>query len=223
VTNGLPTRRPVLVSDFDGTMTRLDFYQLARERLLPPNAPDWWGEYLAGRISHFEALHHIFASSAPGEAVLDGLTREMGLDPDLAGDLAALRAAGWEVVVVSAGCGWYIDRLLSRAGVALEVHANPGRVEEGRLWMEWPEGSPYFSPQTGIDKGKVVQTALDAGREVAFAGDGPPDLAPALLVPPGLRFARGFLADALTERGEAFHPFNRWSEVARTLCRESRA
>ena len=38
-----PTRK-VLVSDFDGTMTRRDFYQLVAERLLPPGTPDYWRE-----------------------------------------------------------------------------------------------------------------------------------------------------------------------------------
>jgi hypothetical protein len=42
-------------------------------------------------------------------------------------------------------------------------------------------------------------------------------LQPALLVRPELRFARGFLADALRERGESFRPFRRWSEIANEL------
>lgn len=33
---------PVLVSDFDGTMTRHDFYELAIERHLPASTPDYW-------------------------------------------------------------------------------------------------------------------------------------------------------------------------------------
>ena len=36
----------------------------------------------------------------------------------------------------------------------------------------------------------------------------------ALLVPPQLRFARGWLAGALSERGEGFQPFERWSQIA---------
>ena len=34
-----PTSK-ILVSDFDGTMTRRDFYQLVAERLLPPGTPE---------------------------------------------------------------------------------------------------------------------------------------------------------------------------------------
>jgi 2-hydroxy-3-keto-5-methylthiopentenyl-1-phosphate phosphatase len=50
-------------------------------------------------------------------------------------------------------------------------------------------------------------SALRAAEVVAFAGDGPPDLEPALRVRPDLRFARG-LAEALRVRGEAFQPFS---------------
>ena len=39
---GCPDLGRVLVSDFDGTMTRNDFYKLAVERLLPPDTPDHW-------------------------------------------------------------------------------------------------------------------------------------------------------------------------------------
>ena len=53
--------RSVLVSDFDGTMTRRDFFKLAIQQLLPPDGPDFWSEYRAGQITHFEALRRYFA------------------------------------------------------------------------------------------------------------------------------------------------------------------
>ena len=52
----------VLVSDFDGTMTQYDFYKLAIEFLLPADTPDYWVEYRAGTITHFEALRRYFAA-----------------------------------------------------------------------------------------------------------------------------------------------------------------
>jgi hypothetical protein len=36
-------------------------------------------------------------------------------------------------------------------------------------------------------------------------------------VQPQLRFARGWLAEALSERGERFYPFDRWSQIADQL------
>lgn len=119
-----------------------------------------------------------------------------------AGAVVELVRAGWKVVVTSAGCDWYIRRLLGEAGVEVEVHSNPGRFVEGRgLLMEVPAGSPYLSPTLGVDKAAVVRGCLAAGRPVAFAGDGYPDAGPARLVPDGLRFARDALAAVL--RAEA--------------------
>ena len=77
--------------------------------------------------------------------------------------------------------------------------------------------SPYFDANLGIDKAAVVRRALQAGRTVAFAGDGFPDAAAARLVPASLRFARADLALALRQEGLPFVPFERWSEVARAL------
>lgn len=218
--NAEPVRGPVLVSDFDGTMTRHDFYKLAIESLLPPDTPDYWAEYRAGRITHFEALRRYFAAIRAGEAEVLAVVGRMELDPELPAAVDALRQAGWAVVVTSAGCGWYIHRLLAAAGVEVEVHANPGRFEPGKgLVMEMPAGSPYLSANLGVDKTAVVRRFLADGRTVAFAGDGFPDAEPARLVPGDLRFARGDLADVLRRERLPFHPFESWSEIARALLR----
>mgnify|MGYP000914761037 CR=1 FL=1 len=206
----------VIVSDFDGTLTRHDVYQLIAERLLPAATPDYWSEYRAGRTTHFEALRGYFAAARGGEAELDRLLDDVDLEPNLPGLLSRLRAGGWDVVVVSAGCRWYIDRVLKRANVDLEVHANPGRIDpSGHLVMDLPDGSPYFSREYGIDKAAVVRAIKNVGKWVAFAGDGPPDLEAALLVTGTWRFARrsSALAEALEELGEPYQPFEAWSEI----------
>jgi 2-hydroxy-3-keto-5-methylthiopentenyl-1-phosphate phosphatase len=185
---------------------------------LPPEMPDYWQQYLDGRLTHFETLRAIFGSIRADEATVLAVVDRVGLDPDLPAALAELRRAGWEVIVASAGCDWYIRRLLDRAGVDVEVHANPGRFEAGEgLVMELPAGSPYFSATHGVDKAGVVRAALATGRPVAFAGDGFPDAEAAGLVPPELRFARGDLAGALRRAGLPFRPFEHWAEVARAL------
>jgi 2-hydroxy-3-keto-5-methylthiopentenyl-1-phosphate phosphatase len=213
-----PLDRAVLVSDFDGTMTQYDFYELIEERLSPQVTSERWNEYQSGRISHFEALRQIFGSCPGGEAELVRLVHAMAIDPHLAASVAALRGAGWEVLVASAGCEWYIRLLLKEAGVDLPVHANPGHLEGGRLVMERANASPFQSPRTGIDKAAVVRAAQQDGRTVAFAGDGPLDLEPALLVPAPFRFARDYLAETLRRKGEKYHPFDCWSDIARELC-----
>ncbi|MCI0704667.1 MAG: MtnX-like HAD-IB family phosphatase [Planctomycetia bacterium] len=208
----------VLVSDFDGTMTRHDFYKLVIESLLPSDTPDCWAEYRAGIITHFEALRRYFAAIRASEAEVLAVVERMELDPELPAAVEELRRAGWSVVVTSAGCEWYIRRLLGAAGVEVEVHSNPGRFETGKgLLMEMPTGSPYLSPMLGVDKKEVVRRQIADGRTVAFAGDGFPDAEPARLVPGDLRFARGDLANVLREEQLPFHPFETWGDIARVL------
>lgn len=205
----------VLVSDFDSTLTRFDFFHLIRARWPTPAGEDPWEDYVARRITHFEALRRIFARIRTSEADLGLLANDMELDSGLPDSLRRLHDHGWEVTVASAGCAWYIERLLKNADVSLTVHANPGTFDpvEGLL-MTLPTESRFFTESTGVDKSAVVRDALERSRTVAFAGDGRPDLAPCLLVPPDRRFARGWLAEALTERGEGFHPFEKWSQIA---------
>ena len=206
----------ILICDFDGTMTRRDFYQLVLKRV-SPGTPDYWGEYLAGKRTHFDAINAVFGAYRPGEPALVELISGMELDPDLFANIKDLKEAGWSVTVASAGCSWYIRKLLGEAASEITIHANPGVIDDERLLMVLPRESPFFSPTTGIDKAGVVRHALDSGALVAFAGDGPPDVEPSLLVPEGLRFATGFLAGELNCRGMGYRRFDRWSEVATAL------
>lgn len=104
-------------------------------------------------------------------------------------------------------------------GVSLRVHSNPGEFLPGKgLVLERPVDSEYYSVEYGIDKRKVVQQALGQYGRVAFAGNGPPDLTAALEAPAELRFARGWLAETLASRGDRFHTYRRWSEIAEFLC-----
>ena len=216
---GIPAAgRPVLVSDFDGTMTRYDFYDLVRRQWPLPPGDDPWENYVAGRCTHFEALAAIFGRLRCDEPALLALVNRMELDPTLPESARRLGAAGWEVVVASAGCEWYVLSLLRHAGLGFAVYANPGDFSSAHgLRMRRPEGSRFFSRSTGIDKAAVVRDALGRTADVAFAGDGRPDLAPALLVPGARRFARGWLAGELRARGEAFQPFDDWKQIADRL------
>lgn len=206
-----------LVSDFDGTITRFDFYDLVCQRF-PDIAGGYWAQYEAGKITHFEALRLIFAAIRAPEGALLEIIQRMEIEPDIAGSVQALRVKGWNVAVASAGCAWYISKLLAQKGVDIPVYANPGDyAPEKGLMMRLPDHSPFFSAELGVNKVAVVRDALNRCEKVAFAGDGRPDLAPALLVPPSRRFAKAWLAKKLTEISEPFIPFERWSDVARHL------
>jgi len=208
----------VLISDFDGTMTELDFYRVALSRL-PPRAAAPWERYEQGLTSHFEALALIFSRMRITQQELDAILAEMQLESGLAGAIERLEQNGWTLVIASAGCEYYIERILFRAGVEVMIHANPGSFMPGKgLFMKKQRNSPFHATETGIDKAAIVRWYQDRGVVTAFAGDGRPDLAPALLVAPEQRFAKGWLADELEKNHEPFVRIERWTEIAGYLC-----
>jgi 2-hydroxy-3-keto-5-methylthiopentenyl-1-phosphate phosphatase len=214
----MQARKKILVSDFDGTMTERDFFRVALSRL-PPGAAAPWECYEQGLTSHFAALAEIFSGLRVDQREFDALLTEMRVESDLAKTLDRLRQAGWSLVIASAGCVFYIERILHLTGIKAVIHANPGDFIPGQgLIMKPPLQSPFFAAETGIDKAAIVRHNLEQGLDTAFAGDGRPDLAPALLVLPERRFARGWLADELEGRGEPFVRFDRWRDIASRLC-----
>ncbi len=214
--------RAVLISDFDGTMTVNEFYLLTAERLLSEEALRPWDAYREGKITHFKALQTIFGQIRAKEEDLDALVRDMQPDPGLAEGIDRLQRAGWDVVVASAGCDWYIRRILQSLGVNITVYSNPGEYipSEGSLRMSMPPESPFTCEETGVDKAALVRFFRDQGARVAFAGDGYPDLPAALEVPASVRFARNALVEALEEQGESFRTFNAWTDIAAALLAE---
>jgi len=212
--------RRVFFSDFDGTMTDVDFFELVLASMRPALDEDPVAAFRRGELTLFEALRRVFAAIPLTEAEVQALLPELRPDPELTADVAGLAAAGWELHVVSAGSAWYIERLFAQLGIdaPVAVHANPGRFVAGRgLVMEHHADPRIARDDIGIDKAEVVRLFGADADVVAFAGNSPPDLAAARLVPAELRFARGSLAPELEALGLRYRPFARWHEVVGAL------
>jgi 2-hydroxy-3-keto-5-methylthiopentenyl-1-phosphate phosphatase len=208
----------LFVTDFDGTMTETDFYQLALERFTPSEAQYVWERYLRGELTLFETLQGIFSAIQSPEQEVAASLVDLGFDPQAAGAIGRLRQSGWDVVVASSGCEWYVRRVLAAAGINAVLHTNPGGfAESGGLEMRMPTNSPFFSDWAGISKAAIVRDALERFPVVAFAGDSTPDYEAAKLVPAGLRFARSHLAEHLEREGLEYRRYRRWSEIADML------
>src|SRR5262249_25593348 len=147
------------------------------ERHVPADTPDYFAQYVDGRITHFDAMAAYFAFMPTEDQPLEALLEASEADPDLGASAALLQRAGWELLVVSAGSSWYVERVLNRAGVAAAIYSNPGRLEKSRglVLEKLDTSSPYHSASVGIDKSAVVRHALQVAETVAFAGDGLPD------------------------------------------------
>jgi len=213
---------PILISDFDGTLTNRDYFQLILDRHSPPEAQEIWDGFKSGRLTHFEAIAGVFAALRTDLGGAEALVREMDPPPGLGPAVRRLQDAGWELQIASAGCGWYIERFLAWQGIEAEFHACPGEfAPEMGLVMRPATDSPFASAATGIDKPAVIRAALARDPVVAVAGDSGTDHAGILLVPAERRFARRWLADDLRAEGEGFHAFERWPEIVDILLAET--
>jgi 2-hydroxy-3-keto-5-methylthiopentenyl-1-phosphate phosphatase len=210
---------PILVTDFDGTFTRRDFFDLVLERHDPPGARALWDRFLAGQMTPFAGIAGVLGSLRTDEAGVAALLAAMDPPPGAAAAARALQAAGWEIVVASAGCRWYIERILADLGLEFTIHANPGWFAPDRgVVMEADSRSPYHDAALGLDKRAIVRAALARDPVVAFAGDSPLTDGPAArLVPPERRFATGQLARVFAADGTAHRSFATWPEIAGIL------
>lgn len=209
---------PILITDFDGTFTGRDFFDLILERHDPPGARAAWRRYLDGETTHCEGIGGVFASLRVDERAAAELVDALDPAPGTADAVRRLQAAGWQLAIASAGCRWYIDRLLEKLGVSLTVHAAPGvfTPETGLVMRPDPQ-APYFHPAVCVDKPAIVRDALLRDPVVAFAGDSDTDRAAALLVEPERRFAKGWLSRRFTDEGVPHHALRVWPEIADRL------
>ena len=67
-----------LVSDFDGTITRHDFYTLIAERYMGPDAMAIWDSDRGGKITHFEAMQSFFSNAPEDERSLEACSETCG-------------------------------------------------------------------------------------------------------------------------------------------------
>ncbi len=207
----------ILVSDFDGTMTQIDFYHYALEKLIPSEIPNYWEEYLTGKLTHFQTMQAYYSKINSSEKELLKALDDLQIDPAIPSSIEALQREGWDVVVVSYGCSWYIKQIFLKSNIDLPVFSNPGELIEGSLQLNEDKSSEFYDQNTGVSKKLVIQKALSKYKQVAFAGDGQPDYEPALLVEENLRFAKNALAQELEKNNKKFKSFQKWSEIAEEL------
>ena len=207
---------PILVTDFDGTFTRRDFFDLILERHDPAAGHEAWRRFLAGDLNHVEGIGGVFASLRTNEAGAEALVDALDPAPGTAEAVRRLQDAGWEIVIASAGCAWYIERLVARLGLdGITIHACAGRFSPATgLVMQPDPAMPFYEPETAVDKPAVVRDALMRADDVAYAGDSNTDEAAAMLLPPERRFITGWLGRRFAAENIPHTPVSAWPEIA---------
>lgn len=205
----------IFVSDFDGTMTKRDFYLIVMDKV----ESDWPAlieEWRSKKITTFAFLAEVFKriGKEESEIIKDILTIEF--DPAAAAVVNQVKDAGGDFAVLSAGADYYIGRVLAHHGIQdVRLIANKGVYQDKSIKMTPIESDAFYSPLYGIDKGAVIRVLKQEYETVFFAGDSRPDLEAAQAA--DVAFATGELAGLLTKSNSFFIPYTSFKDIEQYL------
>jgi len=200
------------ISDFDGTLTKKDFYKILSEAYLKDEFLPKYKSWRNGEIKDREYLSYVFNNikRSEGEILEDILN--IPFDPFAKAFIEQVKKAGGDFIVISAGTSYYIDKIFEKANiVGVDVYSNKGIFKDNGIYFDLDENSEFYSDRYGIDKLIVIEKLKRNYKKIFYAGDSEPDLKPALVA--DLVFAKGDLVELLKKEKKDFIEFEDFSEV----------
>jgi 2,3-diketo-5-methylthio-1-phosphopentane phosphatase len=208
-------RAVAVFSDYDGTITDLDTFDVLVKTYAGPNR---WSDLEARLSEGTMSLREVLSTQASyirvpfdeADALLRAQTR---FDPTFARFVERCEREGVSVTVLSSGVEPLIERAFARHNLEhVTIYANAVDPAPDGWRFRFRDDS-----DNGHDKAKAVADARVAGAHTVFIGDGHSDFAAALEA--NVRFAkRGRALEAfLRERALAFTAFDRFAEIEHAL------
>jgi len=203
----------VVLSDFDGTITKRDVAEL----LLEEFTGDAWLEIERrhAQLGTRETLRREFdLVRATREQVLAAAERLAELDPTFPPFLRYCRQNGIAVEIVSEGFDAYLDHLLRAWGLDVPFRTNRAEFDGDRIVLTHPYEDRTCTLCGTCKMGRVLQLR-GRGDRVAYVGNGISDICPALEA--DLVFAKDDLLRLCREHGRDHVPFLDFADVQRGI------
>lgn len=198
-------------TDFDGTITTSDVAEAILEHY---TGKDWWRveeEFRNGRIGSREAIVRQFQLiESTREEILD-FVDGFEIDPHFEDFVELLSARGQPLVVLSEGLDFYIEHILRKNGLELDVYSN--RVDfNHHVNISFPHEDSECR-DCGVCKTAIMRRF--PGPRV-YIGDGYSDRCPAQQAA-DVVFAKGNLARYCDENHVPFVPFNDFGDIINSM------
>lgn len=206
------------VSDFDGTITKEDFYWTVIHEYYP-EGKSLHKKWKAGKLKDIDFLAKIFSSIDKEENQIIQTVHSMPIDEHVPAFIQKVQDHGGDFIILSAGTNYYIKRLLEKYKIKnVQIYANEGYFHNNNIRLRLDENIWYHSERYGIDKSKVIRKLKTKYESVYFIGDSEPDSHPA--VDADITFAKGVLQSLLRERKIPFQPVESFIEVEQYMRQE---
>lgn len=214
----------LVMSDFDGTITKRDTGMVVFDELGLDEAWEWEYRWREREISSIECLAGQWGlvDLAPDEmlAMIDRIETDERF-PEF---VQRARAAGAEVVVASDGLSFYLDRIMKRMGFeicdgdpepddprdCITRYVNAARLTGEGIAITFPHANEACT-QCGNCKTAHLARLQRAYRRVLYIGDGYSDRCPALQA--DVVFAKDHLAMLMDELGAEYVPFEDFGDI----------
>jgi len=207
-------KRAVL-TDFDGTITRTDVAEAILQEFGPP---EWWEIeelHRARKIGTRETMSRQFALlRAKQDDLLQFVDAHVELDETFRAFVRFCEARGYRLEIVSEGLDFYVRYLLRKWGIQLPVRTNHAVFERGGVTIEYPWADATCTLCGTCKLLRLFQLRVE-GYRMAYVGDGPSDLCPAIEA--DLVFAKEELARLCDEEAIPYVRFERFADVQRAL------
>lgn len=202
----------VLVSDFDGTLTEKDFYQMIIDDYLGEMGIAIYEAWKRKEYKDEEFLNKIYGALDMDEKELMAYILTIQWDQHANYVIQKIRENGGEFVIISAGSSYYIQPVLEKEKIdEVKVYSIPGSYKNRGLFLEIDQESCYYSDQYGIDKVKIVKELKEQYEKVYYAGDSMLDMEACILS--DVIFAKGKLQALLEDRGIKYIAIDNYKDI----------
>lgn len=206
----------IFISDFDGTISKRDFYWIIIDDYIGAEGKQHYLDWKKNHKIGVTFLNKIFTWHKFTKEEHDDVISKVAIDKTLKKFKVYLKTVDCELIILSAGFRYYIDKVLEAEGLSdIEVITNEGVFEEAQFQIRADEGSWYYHELYGVDKYKVIKHYKTLYKTVMFAGDSEPDYRAAVAA--DIRFAKGELVTLLEAGGYEYYAFNEFEEVGEIL------
>ena len=206
----------LFLSDFDGTITIKEFYEVFVELGLEKLNQECIEKVIRGDITSYEYLDLILSSVNLSKEEIDNYIFNLPITRGVKDLYTSIKNYGGEFAVVSAGSSYYIKPILDNLKFEYKLYSNGGEFIGNGIKMSYPR-DVFYEPFYGIDKGAVVDYIREKQKyeTIIFAGDGSSDLPAAKKS--DIIFAKGTLAYKLSKEGVEFFPFDDFTDIIKVL------
>jgi 2-hydroxy-3-keto-5-methylthiopentenyl-1-phosphate phosphatase len=219
---GKAVSKPVVFSDFDGTITRLDVTDEILEQYADPSWREVEEQWLRGDIGSRECFERQAKLVKVTVKQLNALIDAIPLDPDFPEFYHMLKARQLPFYIVSDSFDHVIRRVLKRVGADGELRngrhlfSTGLELEAGRMRAVFPHSNHGCKHGCATCKPAIIRRVRKKQQPVVFIGDGLSDRF--AVEEADIVFAKNELLAYCRERGLACRPFETFGDVQKALA-----